>query len=101
MVETKTNNMAKSNYHSAFYPQILELFRRIRMPSEVIREDLVMSPYDTTMERRIRMDLSTVGMHDDDDDGDDENLISVDGRFEEVEEAEDSNEAEDIEDADV
>ncbi|ROW17872.1 hypothetical protein VPNG_00868 [Cytospora leucostoma] len=87
LLETKKSNMAKSNYHPAFYPQILELFRRIRLPSEVVREDL-MSPYDHTMERRIRMAISKVGI-------DDAEFISVDSHFEEAEEAGDSEEVED------
>lgn len=53
LIESRTSNYLKHDFHSSFYSELKELVKSVQMPTELVNEELPLTPYNELFERQI------------------------------------------------
>lgn len=66
LIESRTSNYLKHNFHSSFYSELKLLVKSVQMPTELVNENLPLTPYNELLEKQIERAIFTDEEEDDD-----------------------------------
>ncbi|KAM3446348.1 hypothetical protein MY3296_009753 [Beauveria thailandica] len=53
LIEARTSNFLKHNFDPVYYPDLKELVKDVKMPIDIVNENIPLTPYDDGLERRM------------------------------------------------